>query len=261
MLPMQILPCKRFYKVDIRAFTEDEKTSTWSLISKIWHVATIKMSSSPYVKCRIETFCRVPDDNTMQQSEKSLWSTLAMINDDITLLIDDNGQPMEIINYTELQKKAHAAFAFIRERFDGDLIEKLLADAETVYNDASLLLFELNTYKQFGLLTPCLYNNDLNIITRDKIVYLQDATCKADVEERFTRKDAEDMLHFSMKGRVKNQKEILTKIDTYVGEFVIEAETCSIHKASVEIAYSMPDYKKIRTYVLQELSASDMEYL
>ena len=137
-----------------------------------------------------------------------------MINDDITLLIDDYGQPMEIINYAELQKKAHAAFAFISERFDGDLIEKLLADAETVYNDASLLLFELNTYNQFGLLTSCLYNNDLNIITRDKIVYLQDATCRADVEERFARKDTEDMLYFSMEGAVKNQNEILSKINS-----------------------------------------------
>jgi len=261
MMPLFMQPSKQFYKMDIRDFTEDEKTSTWSLISKIWHVTISKMSSQPYAKCQIETFRRTQDDSTMQQSEKSLWSTLAMINDDVTLLLDSYGQPLEIINYEELKKKAHNAFAFIRDRFDGMIIEKLLADAETVYNDAALLLFEMNGYKQFGLLTPCLCNNDLNIITRDKIIFLQDTTCKTNIEEHFTRKDSEGIINYSMEGMVKNQNEGLPKIDSYGGEFVFETETGSIHKANVEIAHCGPDYKKVRTYALQSLSARDMEYL
>ena len=261
MIPLQIQPCKQFYKVDIREYSEDDKTSTWSLISKIWHVTISKMPSSPYVKCQIETFSRTQDDSTMQQSEKSLWTKLAMINDDITLLIDNYGQPLEIMNYEALKKKAHEAFAFIRERFDGHLIEKLLTNVETIYNEASLLLLELNSYKQFGLLTSCLYNNELNIITRDKIINLHDATGKADVEERFIRKDAEGTINFSMKGKIKNQHEILTKVDSYEGEFIFEAVTSSIHRASVEIAHSGSDYKKMRTYILQALSDKDMEYL
>ena len=262
MVPFLLKPCKQFYKVDIRDFKEYTTTSTRSLISKIWHVDIRKTSSSPYLICRIETFRREQNDNNMEQSELGLWSKLAMINDDVTLLLDNYGNPVEVINREELGKKAKATFVSIRESFDGEIIDKLLVDVDAVYNDASLLLFELNAYNQFGLLTPCLYNNDFNTISRDKRLNLREVAYKTDIKECFTLKDADEgFIHFDMVGIAKNVEENLQKIDTCCGAFTFDTKNFSMHKANVDITYSTPDYKKTLSYKLQALSDKDMEYL
>jgi hypothetical protein len=55
-----------------------------------------------------------------------------------------------------------------------------------------------------------------------KFLHSHDASRKTNIEERFTRKDAEGMISFSMEGLVKNQNETLPRIGSYGGEFVFE---------------------------------------
>jgi hypothetical protein len=261
MEPMQILPCKKFYKVNVDDFTEYETTQHISQISKIWHVDITQKSSGGSMLCRVETFCREHADSIMQQSEKDLWKWLALINDDVTFVFNQYGEPAHIVNEEALHKKVREISQIVRDIYKGDLIENLLNSIEDLYNDPFRLLQEINQYKQYGLLTVGLYNNELNIFERGNTLNFKEEAINAEVREYFTYKGQEEGIKsFSMEGKVKNPLN-LPRIDSYCGEFGFDTEACAIKNAKVEIAYTGEKYSKKRIYKLQALSAKDMEYI
>ena len=247
MVPLQIQSGKKFYKVDIADITSDGITTNMSLISKIWHVGIGKHPSS-FMQCRIETFRREHNDNIMLQSEKDLWGKLALINDDVTILLDNQGQPIEIVNLQNLKQKSLDMCNLIREIYKGNFIENLLADVETLYNDPSGLLQEFKQYKQFGLLTHGLYNNDLNTVIRPHRLNFHLSPFNTGVSECFSKDAADEdgFINFTMQGTVTNIHEQMPTLNSYSGKFSFENEKGCLHKADIEITYSVSNYQKKR---------------
>ena len=60
----------------------------------------------------------------MIQGEKDLWRKLALINDDITFLLDNRGVPECIVNWKDLKRKVQETCYIIQNMYKWDLIEK-----------------------------------------------------------------------------------------------------------------------------------------
>ncbi len=262
MVPVQIIPHKKFYKVIIDELFENEENQHFSQISKIWHVEISRKAVNSFISCHVETFRREHEDNKILQSEKDLWRKLAYINDDITLMLNAYGELEGIVNWEEIIQKSKETCEKIREMYKGHLIDKLLTKTENIYKNKTRIIQEFDQYKHFGLIAPGLYNNESDTYKRNYMINIPEDPSKLPVHERFIKKDVtEGLIRFNMKGTIENPLENTVKLESYMGDFIFEAQSSAIHHVNVEIAFSGKDYLVRRKYQLKALSEQDILYL
>lgn len=218
-------------------------------------------------KVHWETFRNLYWSTCMSDSEKVLRKQLSLIISDLQLILTPEGKIHDLVNLSEIQKKAEQIIIKLSKNYIGNRAEKGFQAYRNFYSNKKHIISSLYSYNHFGLLLSSFYEEvykTKNANLMDNIIFTIEEQRKINnAEIKISGKLIEQHnlsdLHESAKlSGIKVLKGDIPKLEKYDGIFYLRPDGF-IKSSSLSIIFSFGEnYKKTIDYTLNAISHEEI---